>query len=296
MKFSIYFAAVTITLAALAACAPETPDYAAEAAAIKANSTIWFDHYNAGNADAVAALYADDALLMAPGARAVSGRSAIREFIAADIENTKAAGIVFEADPVTEGEASGDTAWISGSWSVLDADGATVTTGKYASIYKRGDGEWLIVRDIWNLDEPAPAEHDAQLAALDTLIEVWNTQEFDKLDAIADPAYTRRAPDQNADSLAELKAFIAQVHVTYPDFSITNDASAAGPGGAFLKWTVTATNTGQGAQPPTGNAIKVTGISNYQFADGKMISELVVFDTGALLAQLGATDMPHAAD
>lgn len=51
---------------------------------------------------------------------------------------------------------SGDMAWVSGDYSVVDAAGATVDHGKYLSVSRRtGDG-WKMIRDIWNSDA-APA-------------------------------------------------------------------------------------------------------------------------------------------
>lgn len=142
-------------LVALAACAPQAPDTAAEAASIMAGSLAWFQHYNAGDADGVAALYAEDALLLPVGAPKVAGRAAIRDWAAVDIKNSKAAGLAFKGDPVTDGVAQGNTAWITGSFSVSDASGRKVDTGKYVTVYRRTDGKWLIVRDIWNSDGPA---------------------------------------------------------------------------------------------------------------------------------------------
>ncbi len=152
VKYAVFGATAIV---ALAACAPKAPDSAAEAAAIKADSLVWFDLYNAGDANGVAALYADDGVVMAPGAPAVVGRAAIRDYIGSDIENSKAAGLVFEADEVTDGAVEGDTAWISGTFSVTDSSGATVDTGKYLTVFRRTNGEWLIIRDIWNPDMPA---------------------------------------------------------------------------------------------------------------------------------------------
>lgn len=128
----------------------------------------------------------------------------------------------------------------------------------------------------------------AMLEAVDTLIKVWDTAELEKLDAIAVAGLTRKAPDQDASSLEEYKAFINEVHTMYPDFSISHDGAAAGPDGVFVQWTVTATHTGEGPMPPTGNAVKITGISRYQFADGRIASELVTFDGASLMAQLQA--------
>jgi len=139
------------------------------------------------------------------------------------------------------------------------------------------------------------ASYDAEIAAISTWREVWDSAEVDKLDAIAHSDYTRMAPDQNANSLDELKAFIRQVHETYPDFSITNDGMAAGPDGAFLQWTVTGSDTARG-DDATGNSMRVTGISSYQFSDGKIASELVIFDTGSALTQFDTTELPHTAE
>ena len=129
------------------------------------------------------------------------------------------------------------------------------------------------------------------LAAIATWVDAWDTGKVDGLDAITAPDFRRTAPDQNANGLDELKALIAQVHQIYPDFHITNDASAAGPDGGFVQWT--ATGTDSGSEGAMGNKFSVTGISRYQFVDGKIASELVVFDSGALMKQLQRGDMPH---
>lgn len=138
----------------------------------------------------------------------------------------------------------------------------------------------------------AAAESQEQmLGAIATWVEAWDTGNTDSLDAITAPDFKRTAPDQNADGLDELKGLIAQVHTVYPDFRITNDASAAGPDGGFVQWT--ASGTDSGSEGATGNSMRVTGISRYQFVDGRIASELVIFDTGELLNQLSREDVPH---
>jgi hypothetical protein len=139
------------------------------------------------------------------------------------------------------------------------------------------------------------AAYDAEIAAVKTWREVWDSAEVDKLDAIAHSDYKRTAPDLNANSLDELKAFILQVHETYPDYSLTNDGMAAGPDGVFMQWTVTGSDTARG-EHATGNSVRVTGISRYRLSNGKIASELVIFDTGSVLTQLETTELPHIAD
>jgi len=143
---------------AVAACPPKAPDTAADEAKIKADAPVWFDLYNKGDAEGVANLYAEDAIVMAPGAPAVVGRAAIRDFIAADIENSKAAGLTFKGGEITGVGVAGDLAWLGGTFSVTDTTGAAVESGKYLSVYRRMNAEWKLIRDTWNSDRaPAPA-------------------------------------------------------------------------------------------------------------------------------------------
>lgn len=296
MTSTIRIGVLAVLLAALPACAPGGSPGITAAPAELMSSTDWFDNYNAGNADGVAALYAEDGVIMAPGSPPIVGRPAIRDYIASDIESTKAADLTEIGDPVTEGSASGDMAWISGTFSLQRADGTTVTKGKYSTVFERRNGNWLIVRDVWNMDTPSDAEYAAQLATIDAFVDAWNKHDADALDAFASPNFTRQGPEQIAGSLEEQKAFMNQIFTMYPDFAITKGGASAGPDGAFVEWTVTGTNTGQGPQPPTGNAVKVTGISSFEFEDGKLVHELVAFDTNTMMAQLKGTDSPQASD
>ena len=150
-------------LIALAACAPKPADTAADEAALRADPGAWMDAYNAGDADAIANQYAEDALLQAPGAQTLAGRAAIRDFIASDIEMSKAAGLTFRNGEATGVGVSGDLGWLSGTFSVTDASGATVDSGKYLSVYHRINGDWQLIRDTWNTDTaPAPAAAAAE--------------------------------------------------------------------------------------------------------------------------------------
>ena len=150
-------AIIAVGLAALAGCKPAV-DTAAETAAIQEINKAWGNNYNAGDADAIANLYAEDAMLLPPGAPAAVGRDAIREFIANDITSSKAAGLMDNiADASTVG-ISGDIAWQNGTFTITNASDATVDAGKYLSVFQKKDGKWQLIRDTWNLDNaPAPA-------------------------------------------------------------------------------------------------------------------------------------------
>jgi ketosteroid isomerase-like protein len=148
-------------IASAGACTQSAPapatDTAADEAKLKADALIWFEHYAKADGEAMANLYAEDALLMPPGAPAVRGRAAIRTFLADDAAKTKAAGMTLRNASVTGTGINGDLGWISGSYTVHDASGATIDSGSYLSVHRRTAGSWPYIRDIWNSDRaPAP--------------------------------------------------------------------------------------------------------------------------------------------
>ncbi len=144
----------------LGACVGFAHAASSDEAAIRAQTMAWEKAYNAGDAKGVAAQYAEDALLLPPGAPAVRGRAAILAFFTSDITATKAAGAVFVIDPKTEVGVSGNMGWESGTYKAT-VKGAVVESGKFLSVSRKKDGKWQYIRDTWNADappaSPAPA-------------------------------------------------------------------------------------------------------------------------------------------
>jgi ketosteroid isomerase-like protein len=155
---------LTVASGASAQMTPARPDAAAEQAKLEADSLIWFDYFAKADGDAMAKLYAEDALLMPPGAPAVKGRAGIRTFLGEDAARTKAAGLALKSGAVTGSGVDGDTGWISGTYTVVDASGKTVDSGSYLSVHRRIGGAWLYIRDIWNSDRPPAAAPSASKA------------------------------------------------------------------------------------------------------------------------------------
>jgi uncharacterized protein (TIGR02246 family) len=155
-------AIAAVGIMALAGCEHAAKDTAADEAAIRANTVAFEEGYNAGDGDALALLYAEDAVLLPPNAPAVSGRAAIGQFLAADSANLRTAGLKFDIPGDGPVQISGDLAYESGSATIVDAAGTVVATGKYIGVFNKKDGRWLLVRDTWNMDAPpapaAPAE------------------------------------------------------------------------------------------------------------------------------------------
>jgi uncharacterized protein (TIGR02246 family) len=156
-------------LIALVGCQKAAEDTSADETVIRASAPAWAEAYNAGDADKLAAMYWEDAVLLPPGAPAATGRTAIREFLAGDSAGTKAAGLKLNIPEAGAVDVSGDLAYEAGAFSVTDASNATVDTGKYIGVFQKRDGKWLYIRDTWNSDKaPAPAAEPAPDAAAKT--------------------------------------------------------------------------------------------------------------------------------
>ncbi len=158
-QFAIVTASL-ITLAACASCAPSATDTAADEAALRGGTATWFEAYKAGDIDRIVALYAEDAIMMPPNTPSASGHAAMRAFLAADTATTKAAGLTL-VDGESHTGVSGNLGWHSGTYKVTDASGATVDSGNYSETWRKADGKWLIIRDIWNSDRPAASAAQA---------------------------------------------------------------------------------------------------------------------------------------
>lgn len=151
----VLLAACCMSLFMLQCNQQQMPDTrAADEAAIRSINPNWFKFFNAGDANGIVALYADDAVLCPPGAPSARGQTAIREFFSKEVAAAAAAGIIQNSGPTTDAGVSGDLGWEWGTYSVKDRSGATIDAGKYVTVYAKRNGKWLIIRDIWNSDGP----------------------------------------------------------------------------------------------------------------------------------------------
>jgi uncharacterized protein (TIGR02246 family) len=147
----------TAALLLLGGCQKAAENTSADEAVIRASAPAWAAAYNAGDADKLAAMYWEDAVLQPPGAPAASGRAAIREFFAGDTAATRGAGLTMNIPAAGAVDVSGDLAYEAGTYTVTDASGAIVDAGKYIGVFQKRDGKWLYIRDTWNSDM-APAK------------------------------------------------------------------------------------------------------------------------------------------
>ena len=157
MKRFILIAAAAI-LTACSSSRPISSDYSpgdAENAIRRANADF-AAAARSGNAQTlVNNYYAPDAEIMAPNLPAFRGHDAIAAFFAAFLA-TGSVDLALTSTNVTQ--PSSDVAVETGRYdlSLRPPSGqATKETGKYMVLWKKSNGRWWAVRDIFNSDMPA---------------------------------------------------------------------------------------------------------------------------------------------
>jgi uncharacterized protein (TIGR02246 family) len=164
--FPLLFPAAVVALGAVlvGSCArPPAEDPAATRAGIVATDRAFTAAFAARDAQAIALLYTEDAVVMPPNAESVTGREAIGNFWAS-----------FLLLPVKEVRleladihGAGDTVTSEGRFTLLDDQDRPVDGGKYLVVWKKTPQGWRMYRDIWNADAPAaasPADTTTSLA------------------------------------------------------------------------------------------------------------------------------------
>ncbi|MGO4380127.1 YybH family protein [Pseudoduganella sp. RAF53_2] len=152
MNKSFRVVGIVAVLAGMAGLA--TADQKADVAAVHAIDQAFLKAYTAGDADALANLYDENAVLMPPGSAAVRGKAAIRAYWAKDVADSAKAGITMSFSGEKDGGANDGTGWAAGHFTVKDKDGKQVDAGKFLSVSHKVNGKWLYVRDTWNFDTP----------------------------------------------------------------------------------------------------------------------------------------------
>ena len=122
-----------------------------DSAVISAATKKWEDAFNSGDAATIAAMMSADGQLFPPNGDNVEGREAIQAFWQGFID-TGVKGALEE----TEIAVSGDLAYKTGNFRILDPDGSELDHGTYLEVWSRIDGTWQFHRDMWNSSVPLP--------------------------------------------------------------------------------------------------------------------------------------------
>ncbi len=144
----------------LAACAAPRGSGPAEAAPAAAGALprAWQDAFNRADTAAVAALYAEDAVLLPPGGTMLTGgRTAVRQTVGRWMnDHTLRLGTIHQ-------RVAGGVGHVQGSWQGRPrGGGAGIASGRYLMLFQRdADGGWRIAYHVWTRDAEPAVERDS---------------------------------------------------------------------------------------------------------------------------------------
>jgi uncharacterized protein (TIGR02246 family) len=141
------------SLAAAVSVSAQHQQHAGGTDAVKAIANAYVKAVLAGDAKAVAALYADDAVEMPPFEPLVKGRAAIQKYYEKQLAMGKMSRFTLtHLDSHTMGDRGYDVGTYNQSITPQGAAAAMDDTGKYTVILKRVGSDWKIAYAIYNSD------------------------------------------------------------------------------------------------------------------------------------------------
>jgi uncharacterized protein (TIGR02246 family) len=162
---------LALLIAAAVGCAPRSDAPADSAAAastsgadeaavrqtVESATATFTDALQRGDTAMLGTLYADDAILMAPGAPLAQGKEAVKQTFAGMLSTMAVSNVKLTPGQVM---VSGDIAVEDGTYemTMTPKGGKAINDkGKYLVVYKRqADGTWKVFRDVFNTDLPPP--------------------------------------------------------------------------------------------------------------------------------------------
>lgn len=117
--------------------------------------------------------------------------------------------------------------------------------------------------------------------------EVWNLRSDAVIDEILAEDVLGHMEGGNVQSPAEFRAVRDQLLSAFPDLSISVEETVAERDTVAVRWSVTATHSGEGLGiAPSNSEAAFRGISWMKFKDGKVVESWDSWNQGALLQSL----------
>ena len=140
-KFAL---AATLLLAGVA------PGFSQDKAAVQELTDKWAAAFNEGDAAAVAALYTEDAYLLAPDMEITQGRDGIQKFWQGGIEQLSDMKLT-----VVDVKLLGENALreVGTFTAKTKGDQPQEVSGKYVNIWEKVGDEWKLATDIYNVNK-----------------------------------------------------------------------------------------------------------------------------------------------
>ena len=140
-------------------------------------------------------------------------------------------------------------------------------------------------------DTPKETENKAILNHL--YEELWSKRNLSILDEVYSPEVLYHTPSMELHNLDELKNLFNDYSLAFHDSNVTVKDQIAKDDMIVTKWAFEGVHKGKfGELPPTGNKIKLEGISIHRLVNGKIVDEWEVYDELGMMKQLGLEMKP----
>ena len=137
---STCLAAIALMAFAATATAQETAK-----AELMIKSSEFSAAFNRGDAPALARLYAQDGVVMAPGSEPTVGRDAIT----LTMQEFMDTGVKLQLE-ISDVLSQGYLAVVTGKYVMTSAEGDHIDHGRYMEAWWKKDGQWQLKKDIFN--------------------------------------------------------------------------------------------------------------------------------------------------
>lgn len=123
---------------------------------------------------------------------------------------------------------------------------------------------------------------------------VWNRDDLEALERLTTPDFEYTLGGQPSRNRAAMAEFLSMTRKAFPDWRVDIADIVADDHSVAVRWEGAVTHGGPFyGIPPTGKKVKVSGISLYRVADGRIQAEWEQMDSLGMLGQLGITGPPR---
>jgi predicted ester cyclase len=104
-------------------------------------------------------------------------------------------------------------------------------------------------------------------------------------------------PDEDVRGIEGLTQFVSMIRSTLPNLRVTLEDDVAEGDKVVSRWRAQGTPQGElMGSAPTGNEVRVTGITIHRIEDGKIVEEWENWDALGLMQQIGAVPSPEQSE
>jgi len=127
--------------------------------------------------------------------------------------------------------------------------------------------------------------------------EVWRERKNETIYELLSPdavVHGHTPSDAPMHGPREFAAFAERIRRAFPDTDVVVDDVIAVDDKVAVRWSVTATHSGEGMGSPTGKLVRVSGMTIARIVDGQIVEGWDVWDRLGMLEQIGAYTAPES--